>query len=180
MAPKVTIVGLASQKLKYMELMATCGAPPGSNKHDALIADATAGLINVAHSMRSITPDEAVELKAVLEGKIPEPNVLTVMQAVNAKVSLAAGLAGGGIAEGDKISVTHLDACLLPDEWTRYEDKNGNQDVNLMSMAMTFARLGLAKKANERTCAYGALLATMGLGFEPTRLLQATRDLKKI
>ena len=106
MSTKHSLLHLVQQRLNYVQLMSSCGAPPGSAKHDQLLADCSAGVLQSVRSAKAISPSCAMELKVALEVVLSPAAVELIMTTVNGKVNLAGTIATGAAGEfGEKVQI---------------------------------------------------------------------------
>ena len=89
MSTKHNLMHIVQQRLQYVQLMSSCGAPPGSVKHGQLLADCSAGVLQSVRVAKAISPSCAMELKVALEAVLSPAAVELIMTTVNGKVDLA-------------------------------------------------------------------------------------------
>ena len=167
---KSSMVVFAEKKIEYIELMSGL-RKPGTAAHAALLADATAGLLQYIRNSK-VCEDDAIDVAAVLTPALEESQVHSVMAAIDAKVNLSR-------APGTDLKQTnfHLDSHLTPDGWSLFGRTDVPAQQRLLGMASQMLGLGLLN-ANERTFAYAAALATHADYPSKAELLVHTRDLK--
>ena len=83
---KPTLQAMVAKRLQYVDLMSQCGGQPGTQKHTQLLADCVQGILQAARQVKALTPDACLEIKALLEPKLPADMVTTVMTALDVKV----------------------------------------------------------------------------------------------
>ena len=106
MSTKHNLLHIVQQRLQYVQLMSSCGAPPGSAKHDQLLADCSAGVLQSVRSAKAISPSCAMELKVALEVVLSPVAVELIMTTVNGKVDLAgASITGAAGDIGENVQI---------------------------------------------------------------------------
>ena len=161
------------KKVKYVQLMASCGCEPGSQKHTNLMSDGMAGVLQLARVAKSISADDAVRVKELVSDVFEEPNVQTMMMAIHGKVNL-----GSATGMNDDIKHKHLwqDNYMTQPMW----DLQTNPDSDLQSKLMASAQLIRSLGGNHPTEPTFAMAVSIATQSEraPTDVLEALRDLK--
>ena len=171
---KISLASFIVNRLKYVELMATCGSPPGSPKHDLLLAECLTGILGAVRNTKHVAAEHAVEIRGVL-GYLPQESVEVIMSAISAKVNLAST----GCSGADRQSNLHIDVYLKEQSWELFQNMNIDTHTKLLAMASIFIGLGMFK-VNEKTYAFGAAIATQASAYESNQLLDDTRKLKSL
>ena len=174
----VSIVTIIQQRVNYIELMTTCGAPTGSAKYEKLISDAAIGIMSAIKVAKTIKVDSAIEIDKLMQAKFPSEAYQMVMNAVNLKVNLTSPTSSGFLAKAEKQTHNYLDGYLTECHWEFFLNLKNDKQNKLFRMACVFVRLGLTR-AQEKTYALGAALATHAHGFDVTQALEDVRKLKE-
>ena len=90
------------QRINYVHLMSSCGAPPGSAKYEQLRSDCAAGVLQSIRSTKMISPDCAMELKAAFDELLSPAAVGAIMASVGGKVDIS-GTCATGAASADTL-----------------------------------------------------------------------------
>ncbi len=77
---------IIQKRLDYVALMSQCGGGPGAAKYAQLITDCMQGILHAAKAVKALTPEACLEIKAIIEAKLPSEMVTTVMNALDSKV----------------------------------------------------------------------------------------------
>ena len=123
---------------------------------------------------KSLSPEDAIEVKPMLEKVFNAQAVFTMMEAINGKVKL------GGACPEARQKHRFLDNYMTTALWKTFDDKHGIQN-NLMAMATQMVNMGLDGKVaplDEKTIAFASAIATRAAGFDAATLLGYNRDLK--
>ena len=171
------IVKLIETKLQYVSMMESCGAEPGSRKHEVLLSEFIPGALSLIRVCRGISAEEAVRLKALIENKLSRSQLEIVMEAVSTKVSLSSPSASQATCEIPCQRCLDLDNYLPKTLWDFFLDSSQNANTQIAKLAEFLPRLGFVR-LDEKTYGHAALLATQAHGFEQSRLLECTRVLK--
>jgi hypothetical protein len=165
------------QRVQYVELMKSCGAPEGSLKHAANLHGLVEGMMKLARAAKVISTSEAMETKCELERALDEAALQTVMNAVNAKVDIANISPNSGREGADKLNFLNIDDFMTDQLWDIFANMGYNATDKLILMANALRGLGV-EHGTERTYAFAAALATNAHGLDVTALLADTRKLK--
>jgi hypothetical protein len=149
-----TFLVAIERKLKYIDAMASCGSPPGTNKYETLIGDAILGLLKLVKMAKTIPEEDAVEFKSMIVPVFDESAVITLMVAVNAKVSLCSGVAPVTPKQENRF----LDNYLASARWDLFGDTRIDQPTRLLAMA-EFLKQGGMNHATEHTKSMAVVLA---------------------
>jgi hypothetical protein len=174
---KITLVSFIDNRLKYVQLMATCGSPQGSPKHALLIAECLTGILTAVRNTKQVAAEHAIEIRSLL-GYLPPESVEVIMSAISAKVNLAS-TGSMGTSNADRQSNVHLDVYLKEQSWELFQNLKMDTHTKLLAMASIFIGLGMLK-VTEKTYAVGAAIATQTSGYESNQLLDDTRKLKSL
>ena len=83
------------KKLKYLELMSSCGRPVGSPQYAQLQDDAVAGILTAVKASKSISETAALEVHSLIMPVLSGAQVETLMSAIDNKVSVASSSSCG-------------------------------------------------------------------------------------
>ena len=160
-------------RVSYLEMMKSCTAV---DKYAIMVTESVAGILQLAGCTKSLSPEDAIEAKPMLENVFNGPAVFTLMEAINGKVKL------GGQCPEARQKHRFLDNYMTTALWKKFDDKHGNGiQSNLMAMAGHMVKMGLDGKIvplDEKTVAFASALASRAAGFDAATLLGYNRDLK--
>ena len=131
-------------QLRYIELMETCGCPPGSQRHRILETDTVMNITNIIKNCKTFTTESAVELHAILGARLEKTHVDTIMTLIQSKV-------GRKVTDFNlsKQKNPYLDNYLTESHWQAYMDPRIAAEPKLMSMALLMHALGCFKLEEE-------------------------------
>ena len=76
--------------MKYVVLMTSCGRPLGTLAHDSLLVDAMSAVLGSIRNCRSISTEDAIQVKLLFDAVLKPDQPNAVMEAVRLKVDVAA------------------------------------------------------------------------------------------
>ena len=165
---------MVQAKVTYVQMMRTCGAPVGSEKHQQLLTNLLEGTLGAIRIVCTVQPSEAVRLKAILEDHLSADQLSTIMAAVAHKVSLS-----DTASEAQTQRCYNLDVYMTEEDWSCFLDTQ-HRSAQIFRMCRIMQQIGLLRP-DEKTFAQAALIATHAHGLDsPNMLLQATRQLKDL
>ena len=116
-----SIQTFVAKKIKYVNLIASCGKPKGSPAHDLLLADMTQSIAITLKSAKKVDEDDAIAIVAMLrDGICSDGQIETVIGAIGAKVQLANASSN---VDHQKQSHPFVDNYLSEDGWKMCENK---------------------------------------------------------
>ena len=145
------------KRLAYVELMVSCSGGY-EKKKEALVAECMSATLQAIKGNKKLTPEDAMEVKTMLDGRIPEANVTTVMNAMQARIGLAPS---GNKAEDDKQVNLFLDCYQTEDDWSLYRNADADISTKLMNMARIIVSSGMSR-CSEKTFGLGAAIVEAG------------------
>ena len=167
----MAFVRAIQNRVSYVEMMKSCTAV---DKYANMISESVGGILQLTSCTKSLSPEDAIEVKPMLEKVFNAPAVFTLMEAINGKVKL------GGACPEARQKHRFLDNYMTTALWKTFDDKHGIQN-NLMAMAKHMVNMGLDGKVaplDEKTIAFASAIATRAAGFDAATLLGYNRDLK--
>lgn len=124
------LIDFVSKRIQYITVMESCGAAPGSQKHQQLVLESIAGVANTLRSLKNINVEDLMTIRDLCKDKFNEEQLKDLTQALEVKVM--------GPSSDGKQTHAFLDNYLPEALWDLFKNPANTTDTKLFTMAGFF------------------------------------------
>ena len=125
----MALLKVIKARMEYVALMSTCGRQVGTAAHDSLLVDAMSAVLSSIRNCRSISTEDAIAAKVLLDGTLKPVQSNSVMGAVRLNVNVQ--------VKTDEPKQMHyfIDCYCTEMMHAMFEEPNQTHHTKLMFMA---------------------------------------------